>query len=460
MPGQARPRARNERGAIRLDFSKHIQKAEEAARRRNFDYAVELYQQLLEIDPDQGEARSGLRRVLKKRLEAKKGGRLLRAISGAGPLALARTLRKAGKHAAAVKALESYLATNPLDADANLMLGQELEAGEHFKSARAVYEFLAEIAPKNPEGLKRAGAMMHRTGDPLKALEYYERALAADPRDQEALKARKNLAAETALRTTSFETAQHSREQIKDKGEARELERSNRLHRTEEELQHDLEQLEGRLADSPSDPELLIAMADVHERLGDPAAALDLVERASDYRKDSFDLIERVAALKSKVLKKSISQADKAGEAELAGRLEQELCSFQIESGRRLVRLRPGDGGLRLKLGKLLLRDEAYDEALSEFQKVVDDPRLAREALFYLGQSFQKKGFHDLARKNYERALDGNPGHDERAKEILYNLGTIAETEGQDEQARSCFSRIFEVDIGYRDVAAKMEQYK
>ena len=46
-----------------MDFSKHIQKAEEAFRQRNYDFAVELYQQLLELDPDQGEARSGLRRL-------------------------------------------------------------------------------------------------------------------------------------------------------------------------------------------------------------------------------------------------------------------------------------------------------------------------------------------------------------------------------------------------------------
>ena len=40
--------------------------AEEAFRRRNYDFAVEVYQQLLEIDPDLAEARSGLRRALKK----------------------------------------------------------------------------------------------------------------------------------------------------------------------------------------------------------------------------------------------------------------------------------------------------------------------------------------------------------------------------------------------------------
>src|SRR6185436_13300079 len=65
----------------RLDFSKQIQKAEEALRRRNYDFAVELYRQLTDLDPDQGEARSGLRRALKKRVEQEGGkGRLFKAM--------------------------------------------------------------------------------------------------------------------------------------------------------------------------------------------------------------------------------------------------------------------------------------------------------------------------------------------------------------------------------------------
>ena len=99
-----------------MDFSKQLQKAEEAVRRRNFDFAIELYSQLLEIDPDQGEARGGLRQALKRRHELKKGGsKFLTALGGAAPLAMAKAMRKAGRHDAAVKALESYLAGNPLD---------------------------------------------------------------------------------------------------------------------------------------------------------------------------------------------------------------------------------------------------------------------------------------------------------------------------------------------------------
>lgn len=443
-----------------MDFSKHIQKAEEAARRKNYNFAIELYQQLLEIDPDQGDARAGLRRVLMKRHAGKKGGRFLRAISGAAPLTMAHTLRKAGRHDACAKSLESYLATSPLDVDANLMLGQELEAAGHYQSARAVYEFVTELDPRNPEGLKSAGEMVRRAGDPATALQYFERALEADPRDQEALKARKNLAAETALQTQGFETAQHSRDQIKDKDEARALERAQRMHLSADELGEELARLEGRFSEDSSNPDLMIEMADVHEKLKDPEAALDMLERAADYRKGSFDLVRRLGGLKAKVLKRKLSRADRDGDAEGAGRIEAELRAFQTENARNLLGLRPGDAGLRLQLGKLLLRSGALDEALAEFQKAVEDPRQKADALFYLGQAFQKKGFLDLSRKNFERALEGAAAGDERTKEILYNLGEIAEAEGEGELARSCYSRIFEVDIGYRDVAARMERFK
>ncbi len=441
-----------------MDFSKHIQKAEEALRRRNYDFAVELYRQLLDLDPDQGEARSGLRRALKKRHEQKKGGKLLRAVSGALPLGRAKTLQRMGKYEACARALEDYLASNPLDEEANLMLGVALESAGHLKSARAVYEFLAEIAPRSPEGLKRAGAMMYQTGDAEKALLYYERALEADPRDQEALKARKNLAADLALSRSDAERVGHSRELIKDKEGARKLERASRLHLSEEELREELTRLETAYAEDPSSPDLLMEQALVHEKLKDPEAALELAERALQYRRDAFDWIAKVGDLKSKVLKQRIRAADKAGEADRAGKLEAELFEHEVADFRRRVENRPGDASLRLRLAKKLIRAEDVDGALAELQKCQHEPRVQAEALFLLGSCFEKKGILDLARKEYEEALSRASGTDERSKEILYNLGSICESQGNREEARSFYIRIYEVDISYRDVSAKMAE--
>ena len=331
-----------------------------------------------------------------------------------------------------------------------------LEAAEHYSSARAVYEFTAEVAPTNSEALKRAGGMMHRAGDFERALEYYERALEADPRDQEALKARKNLAADMALSKTSADSVGHSRELVKDKKELRALERSRQVHRSEDELREELVRLEGRYADSPSDPDVMVALSEVHRKLGDPEAGLELAERALEYRRDSFELVERVGDLRSKVLKRKIARADKEGRTEEAGGLERELITQEVDDHRRRVELRPGDAALRLGLARKLMRAGHLDEALAELQRCQNEPRVRGDALFLLGQCFQGKGILDLAKKEYELALAGTDGMNDRAKEILYNLGSIAEQQGNEEEARSCYIRIYEVDIGYRDVATKM----
>ncbi|MFT5050682.1 MAG: tetratricopeptide (TPR) repeat protein [Chlamydiales bacterium] len=443
-----------------MDFSKHIQKADEALRRRNHDFAIQLYQQLIEIDADQGEARAGLRRALRARHESKGGGRLFRLLKGAGPLAVAKTLAKAGKHDAAAKSLETYLASNPLDEDANLLLGISLEAAGHYDSALAVFEFVAEIAPKSPAGLRRAGAMMQRKGEHALALAYYERALESDPRDREALKARKDLAAEAALTDARYESVEHSREQIRDKDEARRLDRTTRLHRSEEDLREELSGLESSLAESPGDADLMVQLSGLHERLKDPEAALELIECALEYRKGAPELFEARAGLKAKVLKLAIRKADKAGQSDEADSLERDLRTFELDDLARRIEVSPADGTLRLQLGRGLVRAEDHDGAAAQFQKAAADPRCHDEALFHLGHCFQRKGFLDLARKNFLEVLATRPDVDERAREILYNLGTIAEAEDDSAEARSFYARIYEVDIGFRDVAAKMEQLR
>lgn len=443
-----------------VDYSKHLQKADEALRRRNWDFAIEVYQQLLELDPDLAEARGGLRQALKRRAEGTKGGRLFRALAGAGPLAMAKTLAKAGKHGAAAKSLESYLASNPLDEEGNLLLGISCEAAGWSKSALSVYEFVAEIAPKNPEGLKRAGAMSYRQGDHAKALEYYERALQADPRDQEALKARKDLAAERALQAGRFDQVQHSREQIKNKDQAADLERTKRFQMSQEDLVTQRERLETAYAEAPKDPELMLQLVDIHERLKDYDSAVDLAERALQYRKDSFELACRVGDLRSKALKKRIAKADKEGDAAAASQLEGELVDLEVDDFRRRVGIHPTDAALRFQLGKRLMKRKEYDAALSEFQKANADPRVQRDSRLAMAQCFQHKGFGDLAKKEYLRALEGLGDVDERAKEVLYNLALIAEADGAAPEARSYYARIYEVDIGYRDVSAKMEQFR
>ena len=164
----------------------------------------------------------------------------------------------------------------------------------------------------------------------------------------------------------------------------------------------------------------------------------------------------KVGDLESKRIKKEIARADKEGRSDDATRLEGELLEHEVADFEKRVQARPGDASIRLVLAKKLLRSDRIDDALAELQRCSDEPRVRNEALYYLGQCFHKKGILDLARKEYEHALQVTDSKSERAKEILYNLGNIAEAQGESGEARSFYIRIYEIDIGYRDVADKM----
>ena len=63
----------------------------------------------------------------------------------------------------------------------------------------------------------------------------------------------------------------------------------------------------------------------------------------------------------------------------------------------------------------------------------------------------------DLAIKQLSDANSELTVMDNVKKEILYELGCIYHEAGRKDEALDCFKQIYEVDYGYRDVAARVE---
>ena len=219
-----------------MDLSKHLEKAAEAVKRRNYAFAVKVYGQLLAIQPDNGDARAGLRLALFKKASAKTPTRLGAWLFGGPHLLVGLLCRVLGRQEAAARAFESFLIHDPLNERVLMRLAEALENAGHSSSALAVYRTYAEHQPRCLQAARGAGALLYEQGELDAALGFYQQALKIHPRDQESLKARKNLAAEGALARTGLTTAKHSRELIADKEEQRRLERVDRLQLSNEEV--------------------------------------------------------------------------------------------------------------------------------------------------------------------------------------------------------------------------------
>ena len=77
----------------------------------------------------------------------------------------------------------------------------------------------------------------------------------------------------------------------------------------------------------------------------------------------------------------------------------------------------------------------------------------------YLAQCFAKRKMFDMAAKKLQEALKEKVGFDDEKKELIYNLGCVLESMEKKEEAIEQFKLIYETDIGYKDVAAKVDAF-
>ena len=70
-----------------------------------------------------------------------------------------------------------------------------------------------------------------------------------------------------------------------------------------------------------------------------------------------------------------------------------------------------------------------------------------------------QRKMHDLAARTFQNALKEKAVMDDEKKELIYHLGLTYEAMGREEQAIEQFKSIYEADIGYRDVAERVDAY-
>ncbi|MCX8229038.1 MAG: hypothetical protein OTJ44_03715 [Planctomycetota bacterium] len=184
-----------------MDLKKHLTRAEQALQRGQADFAIELCDQVMDFAPGDAGAAGLLARAL---LEEGAKPTLLGKLS-AGSSGLAARFSRATKNPdAEARKMRSAFINN----SRKLELGyQWADALERAGYAGAALEAFGALAAQDGESAKRASALAAAQGEIDRALVYLQEALDRNPRDTEAIRARKNLAAEQALQTKRYDQA-------------------------------------------------------------------------------------------------------------------------------------------------------------------------------------------------------------------------------------------------------------
>ncbi|MCC6414985.1 MAG: tetratricopeptide repeat protein [Opitutaceae bacterium] len=119
----------------------------------------------------------------------------------------------------------------------------------------------------------------------------------------------------------------------------------------------------------------------------------------------------------------------------------------------------PGDAEARLRLAEILLAAGQVEAAIAHFQQVQRNPRLRHRALLGLSRGFRARRLTDLAITQLQTAKQEMTVMDELKKEIIYELGRCFEEQQQADAAIDQFKEIYAEDIGFRDVATKINAH-
>ncbi len=442
----------------------------DAADRGNYEYAVDVFRDILRFNPDHLNARIALRGCEVARFQEKGGGlkaKVLGFLSGFGDFV---AMHLPGSPDRRAERCENYLEHMPLSTYALKKLAVACRAGGHLDAAVNTLEFVRQRLPDKPAILRMLGEMYAEKEDYARAVRCYEQLARLRPADRQIGDRLRNLSAAEHMHRSRLEEAKSYREQIRDVKKAVELEEEQHIVRTADDADQAIARYQAKLKENPKDLEALLKLGDLYQMKEQFKFAMAAYKQALEVQ-PRYDVRTRIGDLELRLLKRREAEVAEAAKAhpddEALQAKAKEAHRAWLEAALKEFKGRlaehPTEIPLAYNLALLLWEEGSPDsiqEAITLFQRAVEDPRHKLHARFMLGQCFAKdRRTRDMAIDQFQQALEMvTSPTGEMAKAIQYNLGLLHEQAGDRAKALEWYKKVFATDAGYRDVRAKIEQ--
>ncbi|MEI6515399.1 MAG: hypothetical protein WCO77_05435, partial [bacterium] len=177
------------------------------------------------------------------------------------------------------------------------------------------------------------------------------------------------------------------------------------------------------------------------------------VSGARDPQIDQTISTIRLQSFDEEILKLKAANMTVAAEAK-----QQDRDLFLFNDTQDRVARYPNDLQIKFEFGALLFQQDRINEAIQQFQSSQRNAQRRIESLYYIGMCFKAKQQYDMAIEQLQKAISELPVMDDTKKKIIYELGLLFDLVDRKAEAMEHFKQIYQLDIGYRDVAAKVEQ--
>jgi tetratricopeptide (TPR) repeat protein len=446
---------------------KLIENARIALERGNLDYVLEVTAQVLKVQPGCLPVRR-LQRVAQLRgHRGKSGGFMGRALTGLTNAPLMFGGKK--EPAKQLELAESMLAKDPTNVPALKLLAEAAGGLGLLETVAFALEAVREIEPTNRANLLALGEALLAAAKPADALKVADEILRDKPTDAEAQNLMRKASVAQTVAKHAWDDQNTYRDKLRDEAQAVSLEQAAKVVSGETMTHRLLDEALTRVAKEPNNLNHYRAVAQAYRQLGNLEEALGWVRKAREQPVGKTDaaLEKQETELATAVIEKHTKEAEAAvaaapGDAAALEKLaaaKKELADFKLTEARRYLERYPNDHPARYALGALLLEAGQLDAAIAQFQQAQKGPQVRIPSLVGLGRCFKQKRLFDLAVGQFTSAKNELSGMDDAKKEIIYELGTCYELMGKPDAAIEEFKIIYSEDIGFRDVADKINAF-
>lgn len=452
---------------IARDLREMFQKGNAALQRQNYDYAITFYEQVLRREPAFFDCRQALRATQFKKAGGKTTffKKMLGGAANSPLIAKAQVVMNKNPEEAIALA-EQILNGDPANTTAHKILADAAMLADLPKTACLSLEILLKNAPHDYDLNMKYGEALALSGQLVKAEQVYTDLLKEHPTKAEVAHALKDLSARSTMQVGGYDSLSGGegsyRDILKNKGEAIKLEQENRQVKSDDVSAALIGEYEARLVDEPNNLKLIRNLAELYVQRKEFDRGLEYYARIQASESGNDPALERaVADTHLKKFDQRIAQLDANDPTQAAERaaLESERQEYQISECKARAEKYPTDLAIRFELGELYFKAGKISEAIQEFQKAQNYPAKRVQTMGYLGQCFASRGMNDMAARKIQDAIKEKTAFDGEKKELIYQLGCIFEKMDKKEEAIEQFKEIYENDIGYKDVAAKVDAY-
>lgn len=447
---------------------KLVENARTALERGNLDYVTEVTAQVLRMRPECLPVRR-LQRVAQLRAHRGKSsgffGKTMGSLSAA-PFMFGSAKKDPAK---LLDAAETLLAKDPTNVAALKLLAEAAGGLDLKETVAFALDAIRELEPGNRANLLALAEALLAAGKATEAVAIADEILKNKPTDAEAQDLMRKASIAQTVTKGNWEQKGTFREKLRDEAQAVSLEQSAKVVTGDAMTQRLLDEALGRVATEPNNLNHYRSVSQAYKQLGKLDEALNWVRKARELPVGKADaaLEKQETELATSIIEQHMKDAEAVlartpHDPDAKAKLEaarKELADFKVSESKRYVERYPNDYAARYAYGVLLLESGMVDPAIAQFQQSQKGPQVRVNSLIGLGRCFKAKKLFDLAVAQLNTAKNELTNMDDTKKEVIYELGACYEAMGKPEAAIEEFKVIYSEDIGFRDVADKINAF-